>query len=397
MLVSVIISAYNYDTYLERAIRSTLHQSLAREKYEIIVVDDASTDSTKEILENYKNDIISIHLPKNVGLAEARNIGVKKATGQFILFLDADDYIHKDLLALQTTFLLENNSLDAISVDYYLVDEKERHLKHVSAEEDPIACGIMFRKDRLLDIGLYDSSFRAREEEDLRVRFLKKYDIYNIVLPLYRYRQHDDNLTKDPGEMKAYKQLLQEKHGLSLVNKNKIFLEGQRINLKSITLEDISDRYIAWLNDEEVIKGLESPPRPYTKQMLTEYIYKMMHEEDTYMLGIHERDSKQHLGNIKLHNFNHISRTCELGIMIGEKAYWGKGIGSEACRMLIDFAFHHLKMRKVWLSVHSNNPGAIELYRKLGFQEEGKLVKHTLSQGEYVDKVIMGIFNKNVA
>lgn len=212
-MVSIIITAYNYERYIERAIRSCLDQSLSKTKYEVILVNDCSTDNTKTILENYKDEIRIFNLDKNGGLAAARNFGAKKALGQFIIFLDADDYIQRDLLLIQNTFLAENNKLDAVSVDYYLVDERGNHTEHVDSEIKPIACGIMFRKDLLFDVGLYDESFRAREEEDLRIRFLKKHSIYNIILPLYRYRMHDNNLTKNDLEMDKYKQKLDDKHG----------------------------------------------------------------------------------------------------------------------------------------------------------------------------------------
>jgi glycosyltransferase involved in cell wall biosynthesis len=211
-MVSIIITTYNYAKYIERAIRSCIDQRLAKDEYEIIVVNDASTDRTKDILENYTDIVRIFNLKKNVGLAAARNFGVKKARGQYIIFLDADDYIHKDLLLVQKLFLSENNNIDAVSVDYYLVDEKGNHFKHVSASKKPIACGIMFRKDYLFDIGLYDEEFRAREEEELRKRFLKKYSIHNIIIPLYRYRMHDSNLTKNKNEMDKYAVLLKGKH-----------------------------------------------------------------------------------------------------------------------------------------------------------------------------------------
>lgn len=211
-MVSVIITAYNYERYIERAIRSCLDQSLSKNQYEVIVVNDCSTDKTGDILENYKSEIRIFNLEKNIGLAAARNFGVKKALGQFVIFLDADDYIQRDLLLIQQTFLAENNMLDAVSIDYYLVDERGTHIEHVDSEKKPIACGIMFRKDLLIDIGLYDETFRAREEEDLRIRFLKKYSIYNIILPLYRYRMHDNNLTKNEKEMEKYKNKLSRKH-----------------------------------------------------------------------------------------------------------------------------------------------------------------------------------------
>jgi dienelactone hydrolase len=86
-------------------------------------------------------------------------------------------------------------------------------MEWVESSKKPIACGIMFRKDLLFDIGLYDEKFRAREEEDLRKRFEKKHSIYHIPLPLYRYRMHDSNLTKNKKEMTKYKKKLAKKHG----------------------------------------------------------------------------------------------------------------------------------------------------------------------------------------
>ena len=212
MNVSIIITCYNYGRYLERAIRSCLDQSMPKSSFEIIVVNDCSTDETAQVLDNFSDECRIFNLEKNVGLSAARNFGIRKAKGQFVVFLDADDYIQKDLIYIQKTFLTENNTIDAISTNYYLVDEKGNHIEHVNAEEQPIACGIMFRKDLLFDIGLYDESFRAREEEDLRKRFLDKHNIYNLILPLYRYRRHGNNLTDNHEEMEKHAQKLKNKH-----------------------------------------------------------------------------------------------------------------------------------------------------------------------------------------
>lgn len=211
-MVSIIITSYNYARYLERAIRSALHQSLNPAEYEVLVVDDASSDESHLILDNYNDRIRSFCLEKNVGLSAARNFGIRKARGQFVTFLDADDYIQADLLKVQSVFLTENNKLDAVAVDYYLVNEQGDHLQWVNCEDQPIACGIMFRKDLLFDIGMYDESFRAREEEDLRIRFLSKHSIYRLPLPLYRYRMHDSNLTKNTEEMEKHARKLDDKH-----------------------------------------------------------------------------------------------------------------------------------------------------------------------------------------
>jgi glycosyltransferase involved in cell wall biosynthesis len=211
-MVSLIITAHNYAQYVERAIRSALDQSLGQSEYEILVINDASTDHTQEVLENYKEEVRVFNLEQNLGLSGARNFGIQKAKGQFIIFLDADDYIHRDLLKVQKLFLEENTKLDAVSTDYYLVNERGERIEHVCAEEKPIACGIMFRKDFLYNIGLYDEKFRAREEEDLRIRWTESYNIYNLIVPLYRYRMHDSNLTKNTSAMDEHRELLDSKH-----------------------------------------------------------------------------------------------------------------------------------------------------------------------------------------
>lgn len=211
-MISLIITAHNYAQYVERAIRSALDQSLGNSEYEILVINDASTDHTAEVLENYQEEVRVFNLEQNLGLAGARNFGIQKAKGQFIIFLDADDYIHRDLLKVQKLFLEENTKLDAVSTDYYLVNERGERIEHVCAEEKPIACGIMFRKDFLYNIGLYDEKFRAREEEDLRIRWTEQYNIYNLIVPLYRYRMHDTNLTKNTSAMEEHRELLDSKH-----------------------------------------------------------------------------------------------------------------------------------------------------------------------------------------
>jgi glycosyltransferase involved in cell wall biosynthesis len=211
-MVSVIVTSYNYASYVERALRSVVDQSLASDQYEILVINDASTDHTAEILENWEEHIRVYNLEENLGLAGARNFGIKKARGQYVVFVDADDYVHSDLLKVQKLFLDQNNSIDAVSTDYFVVSEKGKHLEHVNADEKPIACGIMFRKDYLYQIGLYDEGFRAREEEDLRIRWISKYNVHNVIIPLYRYWMHENNLTKNDEEMDKFQKKLAQKH-----------------------------------------------------------------------------------------------------------------------------------------------------------------------------------------
>ena len=103
--------------------------------------------------------------------------------------------------------------MDAIACDYILVDDHEEVLARKNCIEEPIACGIMFRTEQLIDIGLYDESFLLHEERDLRIRFLKKYSIHRLELPLYRYRRHNANMTNNTEFHAHYMTNLIKKHG----------------------------------------------------------------------------------------------------------------------------------------------------------------------------------------
>jgi glycosyltransferase involved in cell wall biosynthesis len=188
---------------------------MKKEDYEIIVVDDGSTDHTLHILNSFGDWIKPIYLERNFGLPAACNVGIKRALSRFIVRVDADDFIHEDLLKVAYLYLSMNNDFGAVSCDYLLVDEKENVIRRVSSATEPIACGILFRKDHLIDIGLYDEEFLLSEDEDLRIRYSDKYSVINIPLPLYRYRMHQTNSTKDSKNVAFYKEKLKDKHKLN--------------------------------------------------------------------------------------------------------------------------------------------------------------------------------------
>ena len=207
---SIVITCHNYARYLGRAIRSAINQNFPKNNYEILVVNDASTDETREVMDSYMGYIRPINLESNVGLSEARNIGIKRSVGKYIVYVDADDYISENLILVETLYLKQHNDWDAVSCDYDVIDEEENIIEMKSGKKEPIACGILFRKDKLFDIGLYNPEFKAMEDVELRGRFEAKYKIENISLSLYRYRKHENNLTNNKKMMKYYGNLLNE-------------------------------------------------------------------------------------------------------------------------------------------------------------------------------------------
>ncbi len=197
MEISVIITNYNYAKYLPRAIRSLVSQSYNKEEYEIIVIDDCSSDNSKEIIELFGDRIRPILNDKNLGLATSCNEAIRHALGKYVIRVDADDYVATDFLKVHHLFLSNNkDEINATSSDYLDVDLNENVLRRRNASTYPIACGIMYKIDDMVGLGLYDESL-PREDIEFRRKFLQsgRY-IYNISIPLYRYTQHKESITK---------------------------------------------------------------------------------------------------------------------------------------------------------------------------------------------------------
>ena len=217
--VSVIVSAFNQEKYIGRCLRSLLHQSLDHNEYEIIVINDGSVDKTPyalELFDSPKEDIIKIITNKeNLGLPTSVNKGIKASRGKYIVRVDSDDFVNFNFLQFLSFYLDTNPDSNAISCDYYLIADNEKVIKRMNSNKDPIACGIIFRKETLIDIGLYDETFLYQEEVELRLRYLKKYSIERLAIPLYRYRRHENNITNHKLKIKEYTKKIVEKHNIS--------------------------------------------------------------------------------------------------------------------------------------------------------------------------------------
>lgn len=212
-IISVIVPVYNQEKFIGRCLRSLLNQNFSHEDYEIIVIDDGSNDRTPFALELFHESIRTITNSRNIGLPASINKGILSARGEFVVRVDSDDYVNNNFLNFLHYYLFENKDCHAVACDYWLVDDKENWIERANCMEIPIACGIMFRKECLLNIGLYDENFLCHEDRDLRIRFEQKYSIKRLELPMYRYRKHANNLTNDSGAMKKYELHLIRKHG----------------------------------------------------------------------------------------------------------------------------------------------------------------------------------------
>ena len=212
--ISVIICAYNHDKWIERCLRSVLNQEIiSKEDFEIIFVDDCSEDSTETILKKFEKEenLILLKNDKNIGLPASINKAMQDSSGRYIVRVDSDDYVQRTFLYHMKFFLDFNRHYQAVCVDYLKVNQNEEVIERKDALEDQIACGVMFRRECLFDIGLYNEKFTMREGQELRKRFEEKFEIGHIELPLYKYRDHPDNRTKDEENLNKFDKKLKEK------------------------------------------------------------------------------------------------------------------------------------------------------------------------------------------
>ncbi len=143
---SIIISAYNIETYIERAIKSVLEQTF--ENYELIIVNDCSKDKTLEKIQNFKDErIIVINNEKNVGLGAVRNIGIAMAQGEYIVHLDGDDALYENTTLEKIDKLIGNDTPDIIYLGFKDVGGFNKvHLSTAenSTKEARLTCDINF-------------------------------------------------------------------------------------------------------------------------------------------------------------------------------------------------------------------------------------------------------------
>mgnify|MGYP001581120630 CR=1 FL=1 len=144
---------------------------------------------------------------------------------------------------------------------------------------------------------------------------------------------------------------------------------GERVYLRPLTLSHATDTYCAWLNDPEVNEFLET--RHSTIEELRQYIQKQIDDPNSFFVGIFDKNKHTHIGNIKLEPIDWQNKKAIFGILIGDKEYWGKGIGTEATLLVVRYAFDTLGLEEIELGVIVHNKRAIRSYEKAGFAHSG--------------------------
>ena len=217
--ITVGVCCYKQKEWLHRCLRSLSNQTLDKSKFEVVIVYDDPEEKLEDIIKIFKNNInirlINNH--KNYGLPVSLNKILKTSTSKYFVRVDCDDYVSSHYLYILAKFLEANTgpriinsdcNYQAVACDYFKVDDTNVILSRQNSEEEFIACGVMYTYESLANLDFYNEEFKMREGHELQNRFNKKYKIYHLRMPLYRYRVHSNNRTDDSKNTEKYDKLL---------------------------------------------------------------------------------------------------------------------------------------------------------------------------------------------
>lgn len=219
--ITVYTVVRDYGRYLPQAIESVMRQTMR--DWECIVINDGSTDNTAEVLQRFESDprIKIIHQPPR-GLPPSCNLAISHAKGDYIVRLDADDYFDENALLVLSGVLDAYPKVGLVYPDYFLISSAGEILGHVRREKiaDDLGlldvpahgAGTMIRRQCFEEVGGYDESVDCQDGYDLWLKFVDKFKVYNVNLPLFYYRRHPLSLSSNQERILRARRALKARH-----------------------------------------------------------------------------------------------------------------------------------------------------------------------------------------
>lgn len=169
------------------------------------------------------------------------------------------------------------------------------------------------------------------------------------------------------------------------------FITGEKICLRPLSPDDLEKGYLEWINDPKVNRFLMAGSIPTSMPELREYYEKVIRSKTDVMFAIVIKKTDKYIGNIKIGDINWIDRRAHCGRLIGDKKSWGKGYGTEALMLAMDYAFNTLNLNRLCNTIIMDNVAAIKSCEKLGMKKEGVFSQYRFIGGKYRDVVQVAI------
>lgn len=165
---------------------------------------------------------------------------------------------------------------------------------------------------------------------------------------------------------------------------------GQRdvVSLRRLTPDAVDAGYLEWINNPHINDFLESRFKVWSRDDLVSYINKINESQNDWLFGIFYEDV--YIGNIKIGPLEPHHGRASVGLMIGNPEYHGKGCGLRALKIIQDFSFQTLGIRKLTAGCYAENKASLNVFLKAGFSIEGTLKDHVLWHGQECDVILLG-------
>lgn len=170
-------------------------------------------------------------------------------------------------------------------------------------------------------------------------------------------------------------------------------IKGERLYLREIDVTDISDRVMAWFDDEALMKFYTNSKNKITKEKLLQSIEEGKMNGNLFTYGIFTNDSNTLIGTIKLGPIHFIHKTSDLVALIGDRDYLGKGLSVDAIGLGNQLAFEKFDLRKLYGGMYASNIASIKAYTRAGWLIEGRLKGFYFVDGKNEDRILVGCFN----
>ena len=172
--------------------------------------------------------------------------------------------------------------------------------------------------------------------------------------------------------------------------KSKI-IETERLVIEPFNERYLTERYVAWLNDPEVVRFSEQRFTTHTTESSRAYMQSFEGTPNYFWAFVTRGRSSEHIGNVNAY-VDTRNKVGDVGILIGEKSYWGKGYGLEVFVAVTDYLFREMHVRKVTAGTVAGNKGMLRIMKRAGMKEDGRRIRHVIFDGQEFDVVHAALF-----
>ena len=176
---------------------------------------------------------------------------------------------------------------------------------------------------------------------------------------------------------------------------NDVKISGKKILLRSVTENDVTGNWWKWLNDPSVTQYMAKGNRINTKKRQLDFFKKVSGSGKDCVLAICDIKTNSHIGTVGIHSIDWTKGIGQFGIIIGEKEFWGKGIGTEAWFLAINYGFTYLNLKRINTKIFVKNLASLKIAKKVGFIERILLKDDVLKNGISYDRKLLEILKEN--